>query len=121
MTDSRTIKPFLGSSRSWLFALIALLSARQCGRLLQSFAAALERHWPMLLDNVIYFERHLRHWRLLALRVIGVVAASLVSVGIDAAGHTAVSSAQSLSQWKAIVSKEIAVSLYSRCASSFGV
>jgi hypothetical protein len=117
MTDSRAVKPIFGLSRSWLFALIALLSARHWGRLLQSLASALERYWPMLVDKAILIERLIRHWRVNAARVLGLVASSLVTVGLDAAGRSAVSTSQSVSDWQAMVCKEIALSLYAWCAS----
>lgn len=115
MNSSNTLKPYILPPRSWLFALVALLSARHWGRLLHSLAAALERGWPKLVDNAVVLERNLRCWRIGATNVFGVVSTSLVS--LVAAVYTATASAKSLPEWKVMVCKELAVLLYSWCVS----
>lgn len=112
---SGSVRKILFFERSWVYALVALLSARHFARLLHSFASALEKHWPGVVDKAIILARCVRHWRECTVRLLGMMATSLLSVGLDAAGQSVVSSTQSLSTWKANICREIAVSLYTRC------
>lgn len=116
MDSSKTAVLLLSPSRSWLFALLALLSARHWGKLLHSLAAALEHHWPKLVDKAVFLEHNYRRWRIGAAHAMGVVSTSLVS--LVAAGNTATASAKTFPEWKAVFCKEMAVLLYSWCVST---